>query len=279
MQVHGLMRSTGYPTAVARHQAADPQQPFIPHRTCAGYSSWAGTRAAGDQRDVTDRRPDGLILLTLDGGHDVAQVRTTRTPQRGEQGALAEHAKVVGRIGSQQVVIEIDYSRPSAGDDAAAYDSERFARGGPVERGRHRCPPIHQEWFEIVVTQAQPPDVVRLAVAEVQPAEHQPFRLGVQRPQLLDRVANQRIALDKACGRTSGGPRVALPGEHVRPCAHRVDPLVDAIDDPLLAGDLLLSGLGHSPPVKRIEDGPTSVCAAQSREIVTRNDPFAVEPG
>ena len=91
--------------------------------------------------------------------------------------------------------------------------------------------------FEIVVTQAQPPDVVRLAVAEVQPAEHQPFRLGVQRPQLLDRVANQRIALDKACGRTSGGPRVALPGEHVRPCAHRVDPLVDAIDDPLLAFD------------------------------------------
>jgi hypothetical protein len=171
----------------------------------------AGSRAPSDERDATDRCPDGLILLALDGGHDVAQVWTTRTPQRGEQGALAEHAEVAGRIGSHQVVVEIDYSLPSADDDAAAYHPERFARGGPVERGRHRCPPIHQEWFEIVVTQAQPPDVVGLAIVEVQPAEHQPFRLGVQRPQLLGRVENQRVALDKARRRASRGPRVRFP--------------------------------------------------------------------
>ena len=51
----------------------------------------AGAGPAGDERDAAGGRADGLVLLPLDGGDDVAHERTPGPAQRGEQRALTEH--------------------------------------------------------------------------------------------------------------------------------------------------------------------------------------------
>jgi hypothetical protein len=147
----------------------------------------------------------------------------------------------------EQVVIEVDHFRAAADDDAPANHAERLAGGGSIEGRRGGRAPVDQQRFTVLVAYAEPADVVCLAVVEIEPAEHEPFGLGVQRPQLFAGVVDHRVAFHEAGARAGGGAPVAIPFEGTRLRPHCFDPFVDSVDDLLLCRDLLRSGVGHLP--------------------------------
>jgi hypothetical protein len=90
--------------------------------------------------------------------------------------------------------------------------------------------------------------VVRLAVVEVEPAEHQALLFGVQRVQLRGGAVHHRVAFDEPGHRAAGCAVVTLAGECVRLLPHVIQPFVDPVDDLLFGGDLLRPDVGHSAP-------------------------------
>lgn len=131
---------------------------------------------------------------------------------------------------------------------------DEFAERAKVHAGGGR-PPVDQEWFQ-TVTDAQPPDVVRLAVVEVEPAEHEALRFGVKRPQLRGGAVDHRVTLHQSGDRAGRCPPVTLASERIRLRSHPFEPLVDPVDDLLLGGDLLRSDVGHSAPPVSASLGP-----------------------
>ena len=76
--------------------------------TRAGRVRLAGARAGGGA--------DGLVLLALDGGDDVAHVRAAGAAQRGQQGTLAEHPQVADPVRGDNPVMLVDEARDLGGD-------------------------------------------------------------------------------------------------------------------------------------------------------------------
>ena len=105
----------------------------------------ARARAALHDEHPGERRPDDLVLLGLDRGHDVAHVARARPLERGEQRRGAGQETVAfgagrARDGSEQLVLQIDDATPLGDEVAPAPQSHRMAAGGPVERLRRRHP-------------------------------------------------------------------------------------------------------------------------------------------
>jgi hypothetical protein len=164
-----------------------------------------------------DRRlqvgPDQLVLLGLDGGHDVAH--------RAHPGALdllgQDAAGGAQLLAPAQVLILEAGERPG-GEAEPSPDGHalRILGAGPVERAGHRRPPVQHHRLAGVVDDVPAPDVVAVSgvvgglAAEVQPAEEQ--RRGRVVRQLGD-PAGERTA------QRLGGERVAgdvLPGGEQR---------------------------------------------------------------
>ncbi len=211
----------------------------------------AGAGAAGDERDAAGRGADRLVLFLLNGGDDVAHLRAPSPSQRRQQRAFTEHRQLAGLVRVQHIVVEVHHLRPTADDHPPAYHPHRLAGRGPVERGRGRGPPVDQQRLPILVAYAQPADVVGLAVVEVQPPEHQPLRLGVQRPQLRGGLVDDGVPLDQPAARAGDGAAVPLPGQLLRLRAQVLDAGVDPVHEGLLTGDFLGSRVGHDDLLRR----------------------------
>ena len=77
----------------------------------------AGARPTLHDEDArAGRRPDGLVLLRLDGRHDVVHAARASTSERGEQGALADEveARGVRGVGVEHLVVDAHQARPCA---------------------------------------------------------------------------------------------------------------------------------------------------------------------
>ena len=159
----------------------------------------AGAGTTRDHREALVRGANGLVLLGLDGGHDVAHGVPTGPAQRGHQGAFADHHELaVGVLTVQQVVLDADHGHALAAQHATPDHLHRVGRGGPVERLRRPRAPVDHQRLVLLVADADPTDVADLAVRAVEPAEDQALVLGVQHGQPLSRLEREDVALVQA---------------------------------------------------------------------------------
>ena len=147
----------------------------------------AGARPALHDERAAELGPDDRILLGLDGGDDVGHAPGPLGGECRHQRGLALQLQPVGveELGVEHLVVDPDDLAALAGQVAARERTERCRRGGLVERSRLRHPPVEQQRLQVVVAQADPPDVAvgRLAVspprrcrlAQREPAEGEPL--------------------------------------------------------------------------------------------------------
>ncbi len=171
-------------------------------RTVQGHRRLAGTGAALDDHDAQERRADDLVLLPLDGGHDVPHDPGPGPFERGQEGAgaaelelelsaLAVGALAVGpampvlvgptgaagpvgagdrpvrrRGGAEPLVLD-PHDPPTLGGEVATQDQpHRVPARGSVERLGHRGPPIDHQGLEVLARDPQPPDVEALGLLD-----------------------------------------------------------------------------------------------------------------
>jgi hypothetical protein len=207
----------------------------------------AGARAPGDRDDALAGRPDREVLLGLDGGHDGVHRAVAGAGQLGHQGALADDRQPVGGgvVGVEEVVLHGGHPGPGATQHASSYDALGVRRGRLVEHGRGRRAPVDQHRVAVLVTQADPADVARPValgdgVVEVEPPEHQTLVGGVEGRDPLRRLEHHRVALDETALVSEAAAAVALLGERLGVLGRQLELPVDAVDELLLGGDLLL---------------------------------------
>ena len=129
-----------------------------------GDDGLAGAGPAGDLGDPARGRADGLVLVALDRRDDVAHLAAAAAGQRRDEGAVAEHDDVVGRLGHHEVVLGADDRGALAAQHPAAHDAHRVDRGRAVERGCRGRPPVDDERLVVVVAHAEAADVADLAL-------------------------------------------------------------------------------------------------------------------
>ena len=164
----------------------------------------AGARATGDLGDAARGGPDGLVLVTLDGGDDVAHLAAPAAGQRCDEGAVTDHDDVLGRLGHHQVVLDPDHGGPAAAEHPTADHAHRVDRGGAVEGGGRWCAPVDDQRLVVVVAHPEPADVADIAlrsggrlVAEVQAPEDEPFVLLLDGGAPTRRGVDQGVALEQ----------------------------------------------------------------------------------
>ena len=156
-------------------------------------------RSAGDHGEALVRGPDRLILLGLDGGDDVPHCVITSASECGKQRPLANHDQLsVRALAVEEVVLDANHPIAPALQHSSPDDLHGIARGGTVERFRRGCAPVDDQWFVVSVANADTADIADFAVGAVQPAENQPFLLGIQHSQPSSGLVGKDVALEKA---------------------------------------------------------------------------------
>src|SRR5205823_8934546 len=128
-----------------------------------------GTRGALYADRVLQRRPYQLVLLGLDGGHDVAH-----RPDPGPLDLLGQDpGGGTQLLAPVQVLVLEAGQRPGGEAEPAAYRHPlRVAYRGPVERPGQRRPPVQHHRLAGLVHHVPPTDVVD-GVVQVELAEEQ----------------------------------------------------------------------------------------------------------
>jgi hypothetical protein len=125
--------------------------------------------------------------------------------------------------GVQQLVVDADDPVATGGDAPAAYDALRVGRGGPVEGGSRRRPPVHDDRVLLRGAQPHPADVVDRAVVAVQPAEDQALAGRVQVGPPVGRGLRADVALVDRLRGLAGRPHALglalqrLRTQHLQP--------------------------------------------------------------
>lgn len=117
---------------------------------------------------------DHLVLLGLDRRDDVAHALAARCVHRGQQRGVLVTSVALGRP-AQHLVGEIEHPTSQGAELAATAHVLGVGPGRGVERPRHRCPPVQQQRFVVVlpVEEAQAPDVEMFSGNGFQPPEAQ----------------------------------------------------------------------------------------------------------
>jgi hypothetical protein len=203
-----------------------------------GDGGLAGARAALDDEHAPVRRPDDLVLLGLDGLHDVAHPAGARGVERGEQHRVAGRVLVAGAGGVAEVEdLVVQGGDPAAlGTDVpAAAQAERGVPGGQVEGAGDVGAPVDEDRGAVGVVGAQPDaaDVVGGARRQVDPAEAQRAVDSVQRGQQPGALGDQDVPFEAGLhGGVAPGERVRDPGLGVP--AQGVHARVQVVDEFLL---------------------------------------------
>jgi hypothetical protein len=155
-----------------------------------GDGGLAGPGPTLDDEQLVHRRPDHVVLLGLDGGHDLAHRAGALGADLGEH-RVGDAAGDVGRLGVVEVLVEVGGDGALVHREAPAeVDTERVRRGGAVERRGDRRPPVDHDGVVAVVLDVAATDVPPLegagrSVAGVDAAEEV---AGSRRAQVLQRL-------------------------------------------------------------------------------------------
>ncbi|MGR7003013.1 hypothetical protein ACU686_41965 [Yinghuangia aomiensis] len=236
----------GEPRVGADHEDAARAEPLaVPEQQVGdavqGDGGFAGAGAAADDHRAVGGGADRVVLLLLDGGDDVAHAAVAGAAERGEERAVADHDQVVGGVlGVEEVVFDVDDLVAAAVQDAAAHDLPRVLRGGLVEGLGGGGAPVDDEDLAVLVADADAADVPHVAGVQVEAPEDEAVVGGVEgaRPQFG--AEDHGVAFHERAHGADLGLLVALAHEGLRFAAHGVEPLVGAVDVPLLGVDLAL---------------------------------------
>ncbi|GDY50657.1 hypothetical protein SVIO_012800 [Streptomyces violaceusniger] len=176
------------------------------------HDGLAGAGAALHDVDAVVRGADDLVLLGLDGLHDVMHPAGAGGVERGEQHGVRVGSLMSGPYGVREVqdlVVQPGDLGALGGDVASAAQPHGRVPGGEVERTRHIGPPVDDQRgaVRVIAPDADAADVVVAAVAEQQPAETQPALPRLERGEQPGPLGHQHIALQP---RLEGG---ALQGQ------------------------------------------------------------------
>ncbi len=124
----------------------------------------AGAGAALDIGHGGGGGADHLVLLGLDGGHDVPHGVRTGLAQGGHQGAVSDDGQLLavqaGRdLGPHQVVLDAEDPPSLGADHPAAHHPARVDGRGPVEGGGGGGPPVDDQRGVVLVEDADAADV------------------------------------------------------------------------------------------------------------------------
>ena len=202
----------------------------------------AGAGTTGDRHDALARRPDRLVLLGLDGGHDGVHGAVAGPAELRHQRALADHDQVGLDLGVEQVVLDGDDLGAGAPQHPTSYDALRIRGRGLVEHRRRGGPPVDQQRVAVLVAQPDPADVARRLPGrgQVEAAEHQALVGGVQGRDPLGGLEDHRVALDETALVAEVRTAVALARQLLGVLGGPLELFVDAVDELLLVLELLL---------------------------------------
>ena len=124
----------------------------------------AGAGPALHHQHAGQRRADHLVLLALDGRHDVGQLARAAFLQCRHQRAVPLHRAVVQRLGrrAEQFVVHAQQRSTPDGEVAATNQAHRVRSGCSVERFGHRRPPVDHDGVLGSVGHRHASDVKRL---------------------------------------------------------------------------------------------------------------------
>ena len=169
-----------------------------------------------DHHQAPVGRADDLVLLGLDGRHDVAHPALARRVERAHQGALARELQVlaVGVGGVQQLVLQRRHRALARRDVAAAHHTARLHGRRLVEGLRRGGPPVDEQGRSVVGGHGDPPHVADRAVFHVEAPEDEALLHALQARRHAAQVLGQGLALRPRLrvARAVGGvgPRLAL---------------------------------------------------------------------
>ena len=199
-----------------------------------------------DDRRAAGGCADGFVLFLLDRRHDAVHRRVTCAAEAGQQRALTDDHEVIGRVlGIQQVVFDSDDLVAGTAQHPSADDAGRILRGRLIENSCRRGAPVDEQDVPILVADADPADVARLAVEQVQPAEDQPVVRGVERRQPSRRLVDHRVALDEATLIADVATGEALRDQRLGHLGRFFESAVDDVDVGLLDGKLVSFDFGR----------------------------------
>ena len=199
-----------------------------------GDGRLAGAGAALDDQHPAVRGPDDLVLLGLDGPHDVAHPAGARGVEGGQQHGVAAGVLVAGagRVTEvEDLVVQRGHRAAAGGDVPAAAQSHGGVTGGQVEGAGDVRAPVdqHRGALGVVGAQPDPADVVVGAGGEVDPAEAERAVDGVERGEQPGALGDEDVALEPglqggaALRERVGDPRLGVPAQGVHPRVQLVD--------------------------------------------------------
>lgn len=205
----------------------------------------AGAGPALDDQHTPMGRADDLVLLGLDGLHDVVHPAGAGGVERGEQhgvagGVLVAGARLVPEV--EDLVVQAGDAAPVGTDVPASAQPHRGVPGGEIEGPGDLGPPVDEQRgaFGVVGAQSDTADVVGDAGGEIDPPETERPVDGVQRGEQPRPLGDEHVPFEPCLHR-----RTALC-ERVRDgvlgvAAQHVDPGVEPVDEFLLTPQFIVS--------------------------------------
>ena len=214
----------------------------------------ARTRPSLHHQHARLGRADDLVLLALDGGHDVAELTGTTALQHREQRAVTANAfRPAGRRDTvlradaevtlaEQLVLDAEKIPAVHVEVATAHQTERLATGRAVERLGDRRPPVHHHGVGELVGHRETADVEALRrlgrrLAAVDAAEHEGGIAEIELGETVEDRLVEHVALvagleratERAFVKTAHLPRVGLA---------LLEAAIGEVDELLLSGEI-----------------------------------------
>ena len=182
-----------------------------------GHDGLAGAGTAADDRHPLVGGADGLVLLRLDGGDDVAHGAAPGPGQGRHQRALPEDRQVGLGAGVQQVVLQADDVIVAATQHATSDHVHGGRLGGAIERFGSGGPPVDHQGLVLGVADPEPADVAGLGEVQVEPTENQSLVFRVEDRETFRRLVGEGVAFEQGGSRLL--PQVVVPVRFVDLCA------------------------------------------------------------
>ena len=124
-------------------------------------SGLAGAGAALDDDAAVERSPDDDVLLRLDRGHDIAHLSGPASADLGQQRIGDVCPRIDGPRSGQVLVQDVNDLTALHQEPPPKRQTHGVGNRGPIERHRHRGPPVGHHRLPGVVFHMTAPDVAR----------------------------------------------------------------------------------------------------------------------